>query len=323
MVRAGLLRFFHDLKEKKMNTTDNWKTFLAFALRVIIAHMATYFIFGIIMSNVFDYAEIFKREIIRDFMIPFDEHNITYGPFLQPIRGLIFAIGLWPIRSLLIEKKRGWLILWGLLVTIGILSTPAAAPSSLEGIVYSKIPMWYHLMGLPEITLQTLLFSIWVVWWERQTEKSPELETKKENPLAADIMKAIMAACFAFIGYAVGGLLMVAIANANAASAGTEPIDIEATGMNFKMQFMFVIAFIVNTIAVFWIARRWQANHMTLWVVFLLFWLIDAIVPWLYQTIVFGDSFIPGVLMLGFFPAIIIALSIKMNYRKTAIQERR
>ena len=162
-----------------------------------------------------------------------------------------------------------------------------------------------------------------MVWWERQTEKSPELETKKENPLAADIMKAIMAACFAFIGYAVGGLLMVAIANANAASAGTEPIDIEATGMNFKMQFMFVIAFIVNTIAVFWIARRWQANHMTLWVVFLLFWLIDAIVPWLYQTIVFGDSFIPGVLMLGFFPAIIIALSIKMNYRKTAIQERR
>ena len=306
-----------------MNTTNTWKSFFAFALRVIIAHMATYFLFGIIMSNVFDYAEVFKREIIRDYMIPFDEHNITYGPFLQPIRGLIFAIGLWPIRSLLIEKKRGWLILWGLLVTIGILSTPSAAPSSLEGIVYSKIPMWYHLMGLPEITLQTLLFSIWLVWWERQTEKSPELETKKENPLTSDIIKAIMAACFAFIGYAVGGLLMVAIANANAASAGTEPIDVEATGLNFKMQFMFVIAFIVNTIAVFWVARKWQSDHMTLWSVFLIFWLIDAVVPWLYQTIVFGSSSISGVLMLGFFPAVIIVLSIWMNYRKVAIQQRR
>ena len=306
-----------------MNTSNNWKSFSEFALRVIIVHMATYFILGIIMSNVFNYEEIFKREIIRDFMIPFDEHNIMYGPFLQPIRGLIFAIGLWPIRSLLIEKKRGWLILWGLLVTIGILSTPAAAPSSLEGIVYSKIPMWYHLMGLPEITLQTLLFSIWLVWWERQTEKSPELQSKKENPLIADIIKAIMAACFAFIGYAVGGLLMVAIANANAASAGTEPIDAEATGMNFKMQFMFVIAFIVNTIAVFWIARKWQANQMTLWSIFLIFWLIDAVVPWLYQTIVFGGSDILGVLMLGFFPAVIIVLSIRMNYRKFAMEVRR
>jgi hypothetical protein len=292
-----------------MNTTNNWKAFFRFALRVIIAHMATYFIFGIIMSNVFDYEEIFKREIIRDFMIPFDDHNISYGPFLQPLRGLIFAIGLWPIRGLLIEKKRGWLILWGLLVTIGIPSTPAAAPGSLEGIVYSRIPMWYHLMGLPEITLQTLFFSIWLVWWERQTEKSPELATKNENRLTADIIKAIMTACFAFVGYA--------------ASAGTEPIDIEATGMNFRMQFMFVIAFIVNTFAVFWIARKWQANQMTHWSVFLIFWLMDALVPWLYQTIVFGGSDIPGVFVLGFFPAIIIALSIRMNYKNIALQERR
>jgi hypothetical protein len=298
-----------------MNTQNDWKAFLAFALRVIVAHMATYFIFGIFMSNVFDYGEIFKREIIRDYMLPFDEHNIIYGPFLQPVRGLIFAVGLWPIRSLLIEKKRGWLILWGLLVTIGILSTPAAAPGSLEGIVYSKLPMWYHLMGLPEITLQTLLFSIWLVWWERQTEKSPELGTKKENPLTADIIKAIMTACFAYIGFAAGGLLLVAIMNATTG----ETIDVEASGANFKMQFMFVVAFIVNTIAVFWIAHKWQTNHMTLWVVFLLFWLIDAIVPWLYQTIVFGSSFIPIVLLLGFFPALIIAISIRMNYRRFAI----
>jgi hypothetical protein len=298
-----------------MSTTNNWKTFFAFALRVIVVHMATYFIFGIIMSNVFEYGEIFKREIIRDYMLPMDEHNVILGPFLQPVRGLIFAIGLWPIRSLLIEKKRGWLILWGLLVTIGILSTPAAAPSSLEGIVYSKLPMWYHLMGLPEIALQTLLFSIWLVWWERQAEKSPALETKKENPLTAEVIKAIMTACFAYIGFAVGGLLLVAIMNATTG----ETIDVAASGADFKMQFMFVVAFIVNTLAVFWIARRWQANQMTIWSIFVLFWLIDAIVPWLYQTIVFGSSFIPTVLILGFFPAVIIAISIRMNYRKFAI----
>jgi hypothetical protein len=301
-----------------MNTTNDWKTFIAFALRVIVAHTLTYFVFGILMSNVFDYGEIFQREIIRDYMLPINEHNVIWGPFLQPIRGLIFAVGLWPIRGFLIERKRGWLILWGLLVTIGILSTPAASPGSIEGMLYTKLPMWYHLIGYPEITLQTLVFSIWLVWWERQSMKSHEVEPKKENPLVAEIVKAIMTACFAYIGYAAGGLLMVAFMNAGAGAAGTEPIDVEAAGANFKMQFMFVVAFIANTIAVFWIARKWQANQMTLWSIFLLFWFIDAIVPWLYQSIVFGSSFIPTVLLLGFFPAVIIAISIRLNYKKSA-----
>jgi hypothetical protein len=62
---------------------------------------------------------------------------------------------------------------------------------------------------------------------------------------------------------------------------------------------------------------------MSLWAIFLLFWFIDAVVPWLYQTIVFGSSFIPTVLMLGFFPTVIITISIWMNFRKLVIQGRR
>lgn len=306
-----------------MKAQPNWKTFLDFALKVIVAHMATYFIFGILFSNVFDYGEIFQRPIIRDFMIPMDEHNIVLGPFLQPIRGLIFAIGLWPLRGFLIEKKRGWLTLWGLLVTIGILSTPAASPGSIEGMLYSKLPMWYHLMGYPEIVLQTLVFSIWLVWWERQSVQTHETVARKENPMVNEIIKAIMTACFAYIGYAVGGLLLAAMANVTAASTGAEPVDIEAAGANFKMQFMFVVAFVVNTFAVFWITRRWLADHLNLWRVFLLFWLIDAFVPWLYLTIVFGSSFIPTNLLLGFFPAVIIVISVRMNYRRNMLQASR
>ena len=84
-------------------------------LRVIIVHMATYSYFGIIMSNVFDYGEIFKREIIRDYMLPMDEHNVILRAFLQPIHGS--DIRNWCVANsgLLIEKKRGWLVLWGLM----------------------------------------------------------------------------------------------------------------------------------------------------------------------------------------------------------------
>jgi hypothetical protein len=236
---------------------------------------------------------------------------------MQPIRGLIFAIGLWPIRGLLIERKRGWLILWGLLVTIGILSTPAASPGSMEGMLYSRLPMWYHLIGYPEIMLQTLVFSIWLVWWERQAAESREPTTKKENLLVAEVVKAVMTACFAYIGYAVVGLLLAFLANASAAKSGTGGMDIEAAGANFKMQFMFVVAFLVNTVTVFWIARRWQAHRIALGIAFLLFWFLDAAVPWLYQTLVFGSSFIPTAIILGLLPAAIIVLSIRMNYRKT------
>ncbi len=301
-----------------MKASNEFKTFLSFALKVIVAHTLTYFIFGMIMSNVFDYGEIFRREIIRDFMLPIDDHNVILGPFMQPVRGLIFALGLWPLRNLLIEKKRGWLVLWGLLVSIGILSTPAAAPCSIEGVLYTKLPLWYHLMGLPEILLQTLVFSIWLVWWERQSLKSKEPSTKKENPLIAEIIKSVMTASFAYIGYAIGGLLLVAITFAT--SGGQENIDIEAAGGDFKMQFMFVIAFIVNLIAVFWIARKWQLNQIALWLIFAVFWLIDSLVPWLYQTIVFGSSSISMVFLLGLFPALIITLSIRFNYKRMAPQ---
>ena len=40
--------------------------FLTFAFKVIVVHSATYFFFGLLMSNIFDYASIFQQEVIRD-----------------------------------------------------------------------------------------------------------------------------------------------------------------------------------------------------------------------------------------------------------------
>src|SRR5512135_1510739 len=240
-----------------MYTKSTWHPFMMFALRVIVAHTLTYFIYGIVMSQVFDYNAIFARQIIRDYMLPIGQRNVFLHLLMQPVRGLIFAVALWPIRELLLERKQGWLILWGLLVSIGILSTPAAAPSSIEGMVYTKIPMWYHLMGLPEIALQTLFFSIWVVWWERQSVRSRAAEPNKATHLPAQIVKAIVNACFGYIGYAIGGLLLVAFIRPD--------VDVGATGTDFKMQFMFIVAFFINAITIFWIARKWQVHPSPLW----------------------------------------------------------
>ncbi len=304
-----------------MNARDDWKTFLNFAGQVIVAHTLTYFTAGVVASSVFHYSTVFEMPVIRDYMLPIAQHSVLVGPFLQPVRGLIFAIGLWPIRRFLIEHRRGWLVLWGLLVTVGILSTPAAAPSSIEGVLYTKLPLWYHLMGLPEILLQTLVFSIWLVWWQRQSVRERSASVKPVNPLVAEVVKAIMVACFAYIGYAVGGLLLAAMANANAAASGEQGVDIQAAGANLKMQLMFVPAFIANVLAAFWLARQWRADRIKLWALFGLFWFLDAFVPWLYQITVFGGSFIPTVLMLGFFPAVVITISIWAGNRKAVVQK--
>ena len=94
--------------------------------------MSMAILMGMIMSNIFDYSELFKQDIIKDFMRPYNSPQVTIGPYLQPLRGGLFAIALWPIRSMLLEKKRGWLILWGIFVVFSILSTTAAAPSSVS-----------------------------------------------------------------------------------------------------------------------------------------------------------------------------------------------
>ena len=80
------------------------KDFWLFAFKVIVAHTLTYFLFGMIMSNLFDYGQIFEQDIIKDFMYPIGSTNVLLGPFLQPLRGLLFAIAIWPIRTIVFNK---------------------------------------------------------------------------------------------------------------------------------------------------------------------------------------------------------------------------
>jgi hypothetical protein len=92
----------------KMNR-QNWQEFSRFTVKVIIVHILTYFVVGALMSNVLDYRELFQREIIRDFLLPLDSHALL-GVIFQPVRGLLFAIALWPIRKAILEKNHGFFL---------------------------------------------------------------------------------------------------------------------------------------------------------------------------------------------------------------------
>jgi len=89
----------------------------------------------------------------------------------QVLRGLLFALAILPFREKIFETKYGWFHLWVLFVIFSILSTSGAAPGSIEGYIYTKLPLWYHLGYLPDIMLQTLAFSLLIYMWEKKPTK--------------------------------------------------------------------------------------------------------------------------------------------------------
>jgi len=264
------------------------------------------------MSNLLDYKELFQREIIRDYMLPLDSRTLL-GVLLQPVRGVLFAAALWPLRDFILGRKHGWLYIWSIFLVFGILSTPSAAPSSIEGVLYSRLPAWYHLIGLPEITLQTLAFSTLLVWWEkRQPARTREPESKSRKGFASELLMAVVTGCFAYIGYAVSSLAVFFLSDTD--------IDFDTAASDMTGQLMFLVAFIFNVAYVLYISKRWIEDKIPLWKIFGFAWVLDSLVLYLYQRIFFGSSSLITVFLIGLLPAAIIALSIRQNYRKLIVE---
>ena len=104
-------------------------------------------------------------------MKPMNSTSVASGPAWQLVRGLILSIALWPFKSIFLNTRNGWLKLWVLLIGLSILSTAAAAPGSVEGFIYTTIPIEKQLLGYFEVVPQTLLFSLIVYYWYQKPLK--------------------------------------------------------------------------------------------------------------------------------------------------------
>jgi hypothetical protein len=93
------------------------------------------------------------------------------GPLFQPIRGVLFALAFYPLRSILFGTRRGWLTLWWLLLALGVLSTFGPAFGSVEGLIYTTIPPREQLLGLWEVVLQSFLLSFILYYWVKEPQK--------------------------------------------------------------------------------------------------------------------------------------------------------
>lgn len=86
-----------------------------------MVHVVTYLVVGVVASIVLDYASLFSRPVISDYMVEFGSVSLFVGPLIQVLRGLIIAAVLLPFRGVF-AQRRGWLWLWLLLVGIGMFS---------------------------------------------------------------------------------------------------------------------------------------------------------------------------------------------------------
>jgi hypothetical protein len=137
-------------------------------LKTAVTHTVTYFLTGVTAYVLFDYPTLIAGSELGLSMRPLTDPMVMAGPVFQPLRGLLFGCVFYLLREPFFGRRNGWLVMWAVLVSIGILGTFGAPPGSLEGVIYTVLPLSLHLRLLPEVLVQSFLLS-WLlfVWVNR------------------------------------------------------------------------------------------------------------------------------------------------------------
>jgi hypothetical protein len=140
-------------------------TFWGITLKTIVVHTLTYFAVGLLAFTVFDYTTRFADPSLSGLMRQTNDPLVAAGPLFQPIRGFMFGIVFYLLRDVLFRGRGGWSTMWIMLVLVGIFSTFGPTPGSVEGLIYTTLPIRGQLFGLIEVLLQSLLLSVVTTYW--------------------------------------------------------------------------------------------------------------------------------------------------------------
>lgn len=146
-------------------------TLAATVVKTAVVHTVTYFIVGFVAFTVFDYTARFAEPGLGSLMRPTDDPLVAAGPLFAPIRGVLFGVVFYLLRDALFGRNNGWLTMWIVLVFLGIFSTFGPAPGSLEGLIYTTLPVDQQLFGLVEVLVQSLLLAAVTFYWVNHPEE--------------------------------------------------------------------------------------------------------------------------------------------------------
>ena len=140
-------------------------------VKTLVTHTVTYFITGVFAFYVLDYPSLISATRLGALMRPLSDPMVIAGPLFQPIRGVLFGLVFYLLRDPLFGRKGGWLVMWAVLVSVGILGTFGPPPGSFEGFIYTTLPPSLQLTLLPEVLLQSLLLSWLVFQWVNHRQR--------------------------------------------------------------------------------------------------------------------------------------------------------
>ena len=232
-----------------------WK----YVLKVTFYHVITYIVCGIIFSTLFNYRELFNMGSMAYYMQPVDSSSTLMGPLFQIVRGLIFGLVLLLLRDYIRTEKLGFLKLFALIFVFGIINTPGPAPSSIEGMIYTKTPWQVHLLGAPEIIVQTFLFSWLVSNIDKEKKKMPEI-----------IKKSLITTIICVVGYSLCGIIIAALRHVDVMNKASDTQSYITLGISGALCF----------ILAYWYVKKQKENRAIFSVAFYLaLYIICAVYP--------------------------------------------
>jgi hypothetical protein len=143
---------------------------LSMAVKTVVCHTITYFVMGLLAFHFLHYADFINKP--NSGMRPTTDPLVILGPALQIVRVVLFALVFYPFREILFTRRIGWLLVAWMLIGVGILGTFAAPPGSLEGYIYTTVPVASQVRGYLEIVPQALLLSALLFYWIRHPGKA-------------------------------------------------------------------------------------------------------------------------------------------------------
>jgi hypothetical protein len=150
---------------RKIEANNLQPSFWSILYQTIISHTVTYFTTGIVASILFGYATRMIRPDVAPIIRKITDPILMAGPLFQPFRAALLAIVFYLLRDVLFSNRKGWLIMWCMLVVIGILTPFSASWGGIEGMIFFNLPIWDHIVGWPEVFVQTLLLSVILTYW--------------------------------------------------------------------------------------------------------------------------------------------------------------
>jgi hypothetical protein len=156
-----------------------------YLFRFAVVHTLIYIITGLIFQNYLNYDPQFTSSVLYNNFREIDSFIIRFAPIFQLMRGIFIGLIIYPVYGGIVKSQYSWLKLFALLWGLTLIGAVAATPGSIEGFIYTKIPVIEHLVGLPEVTLQAFLFSIIFIKWDKKninkTKQTSDMTDKESD----------------------------------------------------------------------------------------------------------------------------------------------